>query len=145
MFCPVPGLLIFRTSLKLTGSICSQNICLVLNVFCFQEKILDGFRSFSADRAKSVHELRSRYWPFFNKFQTDRWNLSQDYVKIFALKNSDRKKDRRTFVCPMVGRFIDPRILVAVVASQRTFLLPPAPIQGNTRGGDQKMQEIGYW
>ena len=65
-------------------------------------------------------------------------------MKNFALKDSDRKKDRRTFVCPMVGRFIDPRILVAVVASQQTFILSPAPIQGNTGEGDQNMQEIGY-
>ena len=30
----------------------------------------------------------------------------------------------------------------AVAASQQTFLLSPAPIQANTRGGDQNMQGI---
>ena len=45
---------------------------------------------------------------------------------------------RKTFVSPMMGcwRFSDPRILGAVAATQQTFLLSPAPIQANTRGGD---------
>ena len=40
----------------------------------------------------------------------------------------------------MVGcwSFFDPGILGAVAASQQTFLLSPAPIQANSRGGDQK-------
>ena len=48
---------------------------------------------------------------------------------------------RKTFVSLMMGcwRFSDPRIWGAVAASQQTFLLSPAPIQANTRGGDQKM------
>ena len=35
--------------------------------------------------------------------------------------------------------FFDPGILEAVAASQQTFLLSPAPIKANTRGGDRKM------
>ena len=51
----------------------------------------------------------------------------------------------KTSVSPMMGclRFSDTRILGAVAASQQTFLLSPAPIQANTRGGDQNMQGIG--
>ena len=51
---------------------------------------------------------------------------------------------RKTSVSPMVGcwRFFDPGILGAVAATQQTFLLSPAPIQVNSRGGDQNMQEI---
>ena len=50
-----------------------------------------------------------------------------------------------TFVSPMMGcwRFFDPRMLGALAASQQTFLLSPAPIQANSRGGDQKMH--GDW
>ena len=40
-------------------------------------------------------------------------------------------------------RFFDPGILMAVAALQQTFLLSPAPIQANTRGGDLNMQGIG--
>ena len=51
---------------------------------------------------------------------------------------------RKTFVSPIMGcwRFSDPRILGAVAASQQTFLLSPAPIQANTRGGDQKCRGL---
>ena len=31
----------------------------------------------------------------------------------------------------------------AVATSQQTFLLSPAPIQANTRGGDKNMQRLG--
>ena len=39
-------------------------------------------------------------------------------------------------------RFSDPRILGAVAALQQTFLLSPAPIQANTKGGDQNKQGL---
>ena len=40
-------------------------------------------------------------------------------------------------------RFFDPRILGADAASQQKFLLSPAPVQANTKGGDQNIQGIG--
>ena len=44
----------------------------------------------------------------------------------------------------MAVRFIHPSILVAVAALWQTFLLSLAPIQANTRRGDQSMH-AGYW
>ena len=45
----------------------------------------------------------------------------------------------------------DPNAILGVIkvvgvntASQQTFLFSPAPIQANTRGGDQNMQRIGF-
>ena len=62
----------------------------------------------------------------------------------FCFENKLQKEGRHPFLrCWGVAVFSIMESWGAVAASQQTFLLSPAPIQANTRGGDHNMQGTG--